>query len=46
MVLLLSCGNLLFIPAQTAGTAKGVKKASNGANRLIASLIQTVILCL
>jgi hypothetical protein len=46
MVLLLSCGNSLFISAQTAGTTKGVMKASNGANRLIASLIQVVILCL
>jgi hypothetical protein len=46
MVLLLSCGNLLFISAQTAGTAKGVMKASSAVYRLIATLIQTVILCL
>jgi len=35
---------LLFTCAQTAGTAKGVMKASNAAYRLIASLIQTGIL--
>jgi uncharacterized membrane protein len=35
---------LLFTCAQTAGTAKGVMKASNAVYRLIAALIQTVIL--
>jgi len=35
---------LLFTCAQTAGTAKGVMKASNAVYRLIATLIQTVIL--
>jgi hypothetical protein len=38
------CGTLLFTSAQPAGVAKSVMKASTAANRLIATLIQTVIL--
>jgi hypothetical protein len=38
------CGSLLLISAQTAGMAKYMMKASTAVNRLLATLIHTVIL--